>query len=1372
MKKVFFRYFILFVTFLIPFIGNSQELKWIYKIGSINSDYGAGVALDKNQNVYDITNFSGNAGVSASISIASRGQEDILIRKSSPTGIQQWIRQLGSKSQDLAQDIVLDNQNNVYIIGTFRDSLYLESTLVLSSPSTTFASFIIKLNSDGLFQWAQKLESDIAVVVKSVTSGPIQDIVISGNFEGNATFPSNQNLLSKGGSDIFVLKLNSDNGSSIFLKQIGGVDQDFVSQHTVDTENNIYLTGDFRAMVDFDPNMGELILNSKGLTDIFLLKLTESGNFAFAKSFGGNNVDYGQSVAIDKDKNIILTGRFSEAVGFGNAAQILQSKGGTDIFLLKMDKETTTQWVYAYGGVNNDAPTHVIVNTNGIIYLAGTFRNMVDFDPSVIANFSESNGGADAFVTLYNQDGTYNEHFSFGGIANEQLNKIALKSNGEIILLGGFGAIVDFDPGQISEINVISTGSLDGFMFNVFVCVNPYLKELRVVKPEICFGENILIQVVEGYLNSATQWSWQRNSCESITFAAGPFLNIPVQNNTSFFVKGWGGCVLNDQCKKIDIRVHKDSLRYQFIPLCEGDTLKVGNSRYTNAGVYTDSLTSVSGCDSVVVTEIVVNKTYKFTNNYQICPGDTVKVGNSIYTLNGSYTNVFKTITGCDSIIISNITVKSIKVETFNSTICEGTSITIGNVIYNSAGTFIQQSSNPDGCKDLKVITIKVSKRDFFQQKTICFGDSLKVGSKVYTASGIYRDTLVSLSGCDSIITSVLDVNSSSSTTTFYQICEGDSVKVGNKVYKTSGNYIDDFKNHLGCDSTVFSGIVVFPKIAPLERMITICQGDSVVVGTKVYKAQGLYTDTLRSKNGCDSIITTSLVVNPVSSTTKFYQFCEGDSVIVANKVYKTSGNYIDTLSNYLGCDSVVFSGIVVFQKIAPLERMITICDGDSVIVGTKVYKTQGLFKDTLRSINGCDSIITTSLIVNPRTSSTRFSQICEGDSVVVGTKIYKTQGVYIDTLQSSKGCDSVIITNLKVFLKNNNISTSICRGDTLKFGLANLTSSGVYTFPFKNIAGCDSLVIIQLVVNEHVNKSFNYSICPGDSLLIKGVYYKSPATLSFAYISQNGCDSTETHQIKFNHVTTSRSITLCKGDIFVLNGKTFKEQGIFNEIIKKADGCDSIIQLTVNVNPSYVIDTLFEICKGESVKVGSSVYFNPGKFVENFKTIKGCDSIIRFEIRVTNFIPAVFSVKDTLTAFIIPGATYQWYECINNNRVPLLGATGPTLPLFKSAKFSLGVTFRNCTYFSDCLDYIRSSSNELPPNIVTLHPNPFKDFIQINAEKPLNLRVIDMQGRVKAVHELTVGKNELSFDQLISGLYIFELSDLTGQIYIKTIKL
>ena len=115
--------------------------------------------------------------------------------------------------------------------------------------------------------------------------------------------------------------------------------------------------------------------------------------------------------------------------------------------------------------------------------------------------------------------------------------------------------------------------------------------------------------------------------------------------------------------------------------------------------------------------------------------------------------------------------------------------------------------------------------------------------------------------------------------------------------------------------------------------------------------------------NGCDSIITTNLTVLSISisSVTNNITICDGDSVVVGNNVYYNSGSYTDVLLNSSGCDSTIITNLTVQT---PIYQEITICDGDSVVVGSSVYYSSGSYVDTLLSSFSCDSIIYTEVIV------------------------------------------------------------------------------------------------------------------------------------------------------------------------------------------------------------------------------------------------------------------------------------------------------------------------------------------------------------------------------------------------------------------------
>ena len=1186
----------------------AQELKWIYKVGGPTAEYGNGITIDSDQSVFDITNFMGTVSVGIGLSYTSRGGEDVLIRKSTTLGLLQWVRQVGGIRTDIAYDIATDIEDNVYVIGTFQDSLYYGNQLILSGTGNAVFSFILKINSEGQLLWSRKLDSSISVTAKSITAGLAEELLITGHFEGNAIFGSGQaefNAASNGGNDIFILKLNGNSSQPIQLEHLGGIDHEFVHQHMRDIQNNIIITGDFRNFIDLDPGVGTAQFNSKGITDAFVLKLNGNIEYLWAKTYGSSGVDYGQSVTTDPSLNVIITGRYSETVDFGGPLYNRTSKGGTDVFLAKLDQNGNTLWVNSYGNVSNDQGNKVITNTKGIIYLAGLYRGTVDFNLAFDRkNESISKGGADAFVLILNHDGTYNEHFDLGGIANEQINDIVLKLNGELITVGGFGAIVDFDPTS-SEINIISSGGLDAFLVNVFICVNPYIKNVRAVKSELCEGERAVVQIVEGYLNSATQWSWQRDSCENITFASGTFIDQNISKNTTYYLKGWGGCVLNDECKRIDISIFTDGLVYQDIALCAGDTLIVGNSRYTTAGVFIDSLVSNAGCDSIVVSEISLFPKYNAINTYTICTGDTVKVGTSAYTLAGTFVDVFPSVNGCDSTIISSITLLPATIENADVIICKGDSIMVGVETYRNGGTFIQSSEGTNGCENLLIVKVNVLETEFSNIVAICTGDSLIIGSTVYKQSGIYIDSLVSSSGCDSTVETRLSIIQNSSFTQDLAICNGDSVVVGSDVYRFTGNFENTLVNAAGCDSIVFTNLRVLVSPAVMTNFYSICEDDSIVVGNNIYTLAGLYTDTISTSSGCDSIIITDVDV-----TQKFFpetrRICFGDSLVVGDTIYYEAGLYAYVFANPMGCDSVVLLDLKVFPN----------------------YIEENQFL------------------------------ICPGDIITVGDSQYTAPGVYTDMLQSMDGCDSIIITTLE-----------------------------------------------------------------------------------------------------WNHVSTEIFFEICDGDSIQVNGKFFKKSGDFTQVILKSNGCDSTINFSLTVFPTYITNVVFEICKGGQVVVGNSTYFNEGNYAESLQSVNGCDSIVFFKIIIINFTPFVFVERDTLKSIFVENAQYQWYECINGNNVEIFGAKNFQLRVPKSGSYALAITFKGCTYFSTCVDVIISNTDVTLLERIDIYPNPVVDNLYLKNTQFESAEIISVNGVVAKSYRLVQGINAVDMSDLTNGFYILKLS-------------
>ncbi|MCB9265825.1 MAG: gliding motility-associated C-terminal domain-containing protein [Lewinellaceae bacterium] len=184
----------------------------------------------------------------------------------------------------------------------------------------------------------------------------------------------------------------------------------------------------------------------------------------------------------------------------------------------------------------------------------------------------------------------------------------------------------------------------------------------------------------------------------------------------------------------------------------------------------------------------------------------------------------------------------------------------------------------------------------------------------------------------------------------------------------------------------------------------------------------------------------------------------------------------IDSLRNNLNGLEPLFCGEVtdtcLWVRIAsPPDTTFlsgSICEGDSVIVGDSTLNATGIYDILLPSYAGCDSIVHYNLTVIPTRFTALVDTICQGDSVVVGTTAYATSGIFADTLQASTSCDSIITLNLTVIAPViTDTSVVICQGEAFAVGDSLLTASGDYSITLESSLGCDSIVNVSLEVLE-----------------------------------------------------------------------------------------------------------------------------------------------------------------------------------------------------------------------------------------------------------------------------------------------------------------
>ena len=452
-----------------------------------------------------------------------------------------------------------------------------------------------------------------------------------------------------------------------------------------------------------------------------------------------------------------------------------------------------------------------------------------------------------------------------------------------------------------------------------------------------------------------------------------------------------------------------------------------GNN-YNAAGSYNTTLISAAGCDSIATLNLTVSAVVTSITDITICNAQLPYTWNgNTYITAGSYSVTLTNIAGCDSIAALNLTV--------NNTVTSNTDITICNTqlpylwngnTYNAAGSYNVTLISANGCDSIATLNLTVNNTvTSTTDITICNTQlPYTWNGNSYNAPGPYSVTLASASGCDSVATLNLTVNNTSASTTNITICNTQLPYSWNgNSYSAAGTYSITLANSSGCDSLATLNLTVNNAVTSAMD-ITICPPQLPYTWNgNTYNAAGLYTVTLISSSGCDSVATLNLFVNAVVTSTTDITICTVQLPYLWNgQTYNAGGSYNVTLINIAGCDSIATLNLTVNNQVTSTTN-VSICNTQLPYSWNgNSYNAAGSYNVTLVSSAGCDSVATLNLTVNNAVTSTTDVTICNSQLPYTwNSNSYNAAGSYTITLVSSSGCDSVATLNLTV----NNAVTS-----------------------------------------------------------------------------------------------------------------------------------------------------------------------------------------------------------------------------------------------------------------------------------------------------------------------------------------------------------
>lgn len=385
-----------------------------------------------------------------------------------------WVNYAGSPTDEIGKSIAKSGDGFTYVTGTFSGTLDIEPgagvTNLISAGGTDI--FLVKFNPFGAMVWARQIGGGGNETPNDLVLQGDSALYITGSYYSTIDFDAGlgtSNLVSAGSSDVFITKY-SMNGSFIWARSMGGPSGDEGVSIATDTLGNVYSTGFYYNLGDFDPGAGTFTLTSSGTYDIYISKLDSSGNFVWAKSIGGTFPDFPSGIALDKKCNVYTTGTVFGVIDFdpGPGVSSVTGSGNYDAYISKLDSAGNFIFGKEFSGTNSDYGNDIFIDWKGNIFSTGYFYGTVDFNPGAGLMELTSNGGEDAYICKMDSSGNFGWAVSFGSNGEDRGEAIYADGTGNVYCAGIFQETVDFDPGTGTS----TFSSPIGFQNTYFLSLN------------------------------------------------------------------------------------------------------------------------------------------------------------------------------------------------------------------------------------------------------------------------------------------------------------------------------------------------------------------------------------------------------------------------------------------------------------------------------------------------------------------------------------------------------------------------------------------------------------------------------------------------------------------------------------------------------------------------------------------------------------------------------------------------------------------------------------------------------------------------------------------------------------------------------------
>ncbi len=395
---------------------------------------------DASGNLYVTGGFQGTLELTVNaqpVTLTASNDMDFFLAKFDANNQCQWVR-TASGATNLPSGVAIegaialgvDAQGNCYVGGGFAGSLIFKdsqgatlASLSDNNNDVNIEPFVAKFSTNGAFAWAQGGNSgsvdgngDAQYLLNNTNA--VTEIVVDG--AGNpyvAGLTSGERFLGtafqgRGAGDIVIARLQPTNGNVTWLQSAGGSSDDGALGLAIDKAANVYLIGYFNDIARF-PTQPASFYDSLGYEDTFVSKFDANGQCVWVKQIGGEFDIVGNSIAVDEDSNLYLTGSYFGEANFG--ATKFDSPDYIASFLVKMDADCQYLWARSSGGTADTYGDRVTLDRQGQVFVLGVFENYDEEDVATALFGAETSANpvgiqtedGDLFLAKYTRDGAF-----------------------------------------------------------------------------------------------------------------------------------------------------------------------------------------------------------------------------------------------------------------------------------------------------------------------------------------------------------------------------------------------------------------------------------------------------------------------------------------------------------------------------------------------------------------------------------------------------------------------------------------------------------------------------------------------------------------------------------------------------------------------------------------------------------------------------------------------------------------------------------------------------------------------------------------------------------------------------------------------------